>query len=180
MLENLWLLMISFGKVGLFALGGGDSMLKLIGNEAVVNRGWLTMGEYSSMLGMTFLFPGLTACKLAGLIGAKVAGLPGLIIATLSLNLPGIILTALLFSYLLKYRENPKMHKLLDAMKYGAIALIGAALFDMMRPHFLHDTSAKSALLGLALFIALEFFDTPVIASFFMFLLIYLVVPLPV
>ena len=82
--EELWKILISFGRVGLFALGGGNGMIKMISEEAVDIRKWLSNDEFGSLLGMTFLFPGLTACKLSGMIGYRVAGIAGLIIAALA------------------------------------------------------------------------------------------------
>jgi chromate transporter len=78
---TLWQLLVSFGQIGVFALGGGSGMLKLIEEECVENRRWLGAEEFTSLVGATFLFPGLTAVKLSALIGLKVAGLPGLVVA---------------------------------------------------------------------------------------------------
>jgi chromate transporter len=74
---TLWHLLVSFGQIGVFALGGGSGMLKLIEEECVDNRGWLRAEEFTSLVGATFLFPALAAVKLAALIGLKVAGCPG-------------------------------------------------------------------------------------------------------
>jgi chromate transporter len=91
--RDLWDILISFGRVGLLALGGGNAMIKMISEEAVEIRKWISIDDFSSLLGMTFLFPGLTACKLSGMIGYQVAGVTGLIVAALAINIPGIILT---------------------------------------------------------------------------------------
>ena len=44
MLASLWHLLLSFGQIGLFALGGGNSMLKLIEDESLrkkmKEKGW--------------------------------------------------------------------------------------------------------------------------------------------
>jgi chromate transporter len=48
---NAWLqLLISFGKIGLISLGGGNSMLKLIEVEAVANRHWI--GQEEALFGV--------------------------------------------------------------------------------------------------------------------------------
>lgn len=99
-------LTVSFGQIGIFALGGGDSMLKLIETECVVHRHWLTADDYGSLMAMTFLFPGLTAAKIAGMIGYGVAGVAGLLTAVLALNLPGIVLVAAGFTIMTKYMDR--------------------------------------------------------------------------
>lgn len=166
LLEALMALTASFGKIGLFALGGGDSMLKLIADESVAHRHWLTADQFSALLAMDFLFPGLTAAKIVGVIGYRVAGIPGLITAVLALNLPGIILVAIGFTVTVRHMDRLIVQKILEAMKFAAMAMIGAVLFDMM-----HSAAAqgRGTLLGVALtilfFVALEFFDAPVIGG---------------
>ncbi len=65
--------------------------------------------------------------------------------------------------------------KILAAMKVGAMAMIGAVLFDMMKSAALHGTGT---LLGVALsvvfFVALEFFDAPVIGGLLSYIVLYL------
>jgi chromate transporter len=165
----------SFGKIGLFALGGGDSMLKMIGDETVAHRHWLTADQYGSLIAIDFLFPGLTAAKIAGVIGYRVAGIAGLITAVLALNLPGIILLATGFTLTIKYMETPIVQKILEAMKFGAIAMISAVLFDMMHAATIHGKGTiLGAALTLAFFIALEFFEAPVIGGLVAFVAAFL------
>ena len=85
-MSTLLSLFLSFSKIGLISLGGGNSLLKLIEYEAVSYRHWIRPEEFISMVGTSFLFPGLTAVKLSALIGYKTAGIPGLIIAVTCLN----------------------------------------------------------------------------------------------
>lgn len=175
LLHALLDLVASFGQIGIFALGGGDSMLKLIESESVTHRHWLSADDYSSLVAMTFLFPGLTAAKIAGVIGYRVAGVAGLLAAVLALNLPGIILVAIGFTVATKYKDRPLVQKLLEAMKFGAMAMIGAVLFDMMESAAAHRSGT---LLGVALtvlfFVALEFFDAPVIGGLLTYVAVFL------
>lgn len=168
-------LALTFGKIGTFILGGGDAMLKTIGDESVVQHHWLTADDFSSLLAMTFLFPGLTSAKIAGVIGYRVAGIAGLLTAVLALNLPGIILVAIGFTVTNKFIDRPLVRKLAEAMKFGAIAMIGAVLFDMMHAIVAHGSaSALAVVLTAVFFVALEFFKAPVIGTLVTFLAIFL------
>lgn len=176
LLQRLWELLVSFGTIGIFSLGGGNSMIKLIQESAVGHYHWMTAAQYNALVGATFLFPGLTAEKIVGMIGLRVAGIPGLVVAALGISLPGIILSAIFFSLMLAKRDIPFVKKLLAAMQWGAMALIGGALFDMMRPQF--GTHAWMAvLLTLGLFVAMEFFDVGAIVGLLCFLFLYMVLP---
>lgn len=174
LLHSLIQLLVSFGQIGVFALGGGDSMLKMIGDETVAHRHWLTADQYGALLAIDFLFPGLTAAKIVGIIGYRVAGIAGLLTAVLALNLPGIVLVAIGFSLAVRHLNKPLVQKVLEAMKFGAVAMIGAVLFDMMKSAAING---RGSLLGVALtvsfFIALEFFEAPVIGSLLSFVALF-------
>jgi chromate transporter len=176
-IERLYNLLISFGRVGLFALGGGNGMIKMISAESVHTRKWFSIDEFSSLLGMTFLFPGLTACKLSGMIGYRVAGIGGLIVAALAINIPGIVLTAVGFIFLLDYTNVPLVKELLLAMQFAAMALIGAVLFDMLRPAAKRRKYWIGIVLTVAFFLAIECFHLPVIVCLLVYLLLYVMAP---
>lgn len=131
-IQSLYALLLSFGKIGLIALGGGNSMLKLIEFEVISARHWVGQEEFIQMVGTTFLFPGLTGVKLAGLIGYKIAGIPGLTVAILALNLPGLILSLIGYRVLSTY-NNPIVHKIMVAVQYGAIVLLLAATWSIAK-----------------------------------------------
>lgn len=123
-------IIISFGKIGFISLGGGNSMLQMLEYEAVTYRHWIGQEEFIRMVGSTFLFPGLTAVKLAALIGYKAAGTVGLILAVACLNLPGLILAVVGYRWLTS-NNGPITHKILVAVQYGALALLAAASFSI-------------------------------------------------
>lgn len=154
MISTLLGLAYSFGKIGLISLGGGNSMLKLIEFEFVTTRQWLVQEEFVRMLGYSFLFPGLTAVKLAALIGFKTAGILGLILAVLSLNVPGIILGTLGYR-LLSQHHGPIAHKLMIAVQYGALALLAAASFSVATGVVATYYSLPMVLITLVFFLAL-------------------------
>jgi chromate transporter len=175
--ETLSQLLISFGRVGLFALGGGNGMIKMISQEAVQIRKWFTPDDFGSLLGMTFLFPGLTACKLSGMIGYRVAGLGGLIVAVLAINIPGIVLTAVGFLFLVNYTSVPIVSELLLAMQFAAMALIGAVLFDLIRPAAKRRKYWIGICLTVAFFLAIEVFHLKVVYCLLVYLVLYIVAP---
>lgn len=130
MIKTLLHIIYSFGKIGLISLGGGNSMLKLLEYEAVDYRHWVGNEEFVGMLGTSFLFPGLTAVKLAALIGYKAAGLLGLFLAVISLNLPGLIMAILGYHWLTTH-DGPVTRKIMISVQYGGLALLAAATFSV-------------------------------------------------
>ncbi|MBA2650321.1 MAG: chromate transporter [Legionella sp.] len=171
MIKTILNIIYSFGKIGIISLGGGNSMLKLLEYEAVTYRHWVGKEEFISMLGTSFLFPGLTAVKLAALIGYKTAGLAGLILALLCLNLPGLLLALVGYQWITTY-NNIHIHKLMIAVQYGALALLAAATFSVASGVFETYFSIPIALASLAFFLALALFNASPFWGFMVFLLV--------
>ncbi len=120
----------SFSKIGLIALGGGNAMLKLLEYEAVTYRQWIGQEEFIRMVGSSFLFPGLTGVKLSALIGFKAAGFAGMVIAVACVNLPGLIMALLGYTWL-SNNDGPVIRKIMVAVQYGSVALLAAATFSI-------------------------------------------------
>ncbi len=155
-MQTLFSIMYSFGKIGFISLGGGNSMLKLLEYEAVSYRHWIGQEEFINMVGSSFLFPGLTAVKLAALIGYKAAGMLGLIVAVLCLNLPGLILA--LFGYKwLTSNNGPMTHKIMVSVQYGSLALLAAASYSIAEGVVATYYSLPLVLACVCFFLALAF-----------------------
>jgi len=156
MIKTLLSIVLSFGKIGLISLGGGNSMLKLLEYEAVTYRHWVAPEEFVGMVGSSFLFPGLTAVKLAALIGYKAAGYSGLVLAVACLNLPGLILAFLGYQWLTSH-DGPVSRKIMIAVQYGSLALLAAASFSIAQGVVGVYYSTAMAVACVLFFLALAF-----------------------
>lgn len=154
MIKTLLNIVFSFGKIGVISLGGGNSMLKLLEYEAVNYRHWVENEEFISMVGTSFLFPGLTAVKLSALIGYKAGGFLGLFLAVICLNLPGLIMAILGYHWLTSH-NGPTTRKVMISVQYGALALLAAATFSVAQGVVDMHFSIPIALLCVLFFIAL-------------------------
>ncbi len=170
----LYDVVLVFGKVGLFSLGGGNSMIKLIEDECVHGRAWLTAQEYASMIGVTFAFPGLTAVKLAALVGLKVAGPLGLLLGVIALNAPGIVLVGVFYRIAIEYQHVAIVQKLMTGVQFGALALLAAAVVSVGAPLVTQKASWMIAALTLGLFSAMVFFRVSAFVGFICFLLAWM------
>ena len=155
-MQTLCAIMLSFGKIGLISLGGGNSMLKLLEYEAVTYRHWIGQEEFIGMVGTSFLFPGLTAVKLAALIGYKAAGTLGLVLAVACLNLPGLLLAVFGYKWL-SSNNGPMTHKIMVSVQYGAFALLAAATFSIAQGVISVYYSLPMVLACVLFFLALAF-----------------------
>lgn len=168
-MQALLALLMSFGKIGLLSLGGGNSMLKLIEYEAITRNHWIDKEEFIRMIGSSFLFPGITAVKLSALIGYKIAGFAGLLLTTLALNLPGLIMTTIGYG-LLASHGGPVAEKFMTIVQYGALALLAAATFSIAQDILAIQYSLMLIACCLLFFITLTFFNTSPFWGFLVFI----------
>ena len=83
LLELFW----SCTKIGLLAFGGGNAAIPLLESEAVPR--WISEQEFGELVGINFAFPGISILKLAGMVGLRAAGTPGLLVAISAIAWPG-------------------------------------------------------------------------------------------
>ncbi|HBC0465253.1 TPA: chromate transporter [Legionella pneumophila] len=169
MIKTFIEIIYSFGKIGLISLGGGNSMLKLLEYEAVTYRHWIGKEEFVGMLSSSFLFPGLTGIKLAALIGYKAAGITGLILAILCLNLPGLIMALLGYQWLSSH-NGPVTRKIMISVQYGALALLAAATFSVVQGVMDVYYSIPMAVCCILFFLALAFWNLSPFYGFLAFI----------
>lgn len=98
-------LFYAFFKVGMLGYGGGPSSIPLVHKEVVDHYKWMNDDEFSDVLALANTLPGPIATKLAGYIGYRVGGVPGIINATLSTIVPTILLMVVLLKSLSSFRH---------------------------------------------------------------------------
>ena len=84
-------LIFVFVPLSLLSIGGGSAIIAAIQHEAVVVRGWIDSREFINLFAIARAAPG-PGTMLGTLLGWKVAGWAGAIVATLALYLPSSLL----------------------------------------------------------------------------------------
>ena len=80
-----------FAPLSLLSFGGSNAVLADIAQQSVAVHGWVSEREFADFFALSRAAPG-PGSMLVALIGWKVAGLAGALVATASLYLPGAIL----------------------------------------------------------------------------------------
>ena len=97
----------TFLKIGAFTFGGGYGMLRLLEEECVEKRDWLTGEEFLNMVAMAESTPGPIAVNSATYLGYKTAGIWGAIAATIGVCLSSFVviyLISLCLDWFLSFR----------------------------------------------------------------------------
>lgn len=123
--ELLYLFWIFF-KVGLFSIGGGLAAIPLIQSE-IVDRGWITLAEFTDMIAVSESTPGPIGVNVATYVGFSQYGVPGGIVATLGLVTPSVIIILIIAQFIIKYRKNKYVDGAFKGIRPAVTGLILSA-----------------------------------------------------
>lgn len=117
-------LFLAFFRVGMLGYGGGPSAIPLVHKEVVEKYKWMNDDEFADVLALANALPGPIATKLAGYIGYRVAGIIGLLNATLSTILPTIFLMIVLLKTISSIKDLPWV----KGMTAAVVPVVGVML----------------------------------------------------
>lgn len=120
-----------FFKTGLFAVGGGLATLPFLARMADTYP-WLTHAQLADMVAVAESTPGPIGINCATFAGFHAAGVPGAIVATLSLVLPSYIVILLVARALEKYRQNALVDAAFHGLRPAVTGLIAAAGWSVL------------------------------------------------
>lgn len=130
----LFQLFFSFFQIGLFSIGGGYAAMPLIQAQTVDIHHWLTLTEFANLVTIAEMTPGPIAINSATFVGMKVAGLSGVLVATLGNVLPSCIIIIILARLYEKYSKQTLLKNVLENVRPVVVAAIftaGLALLQL-------------------------------------------------
>ncbi|WP_410879385.1 chromate transporter [Myroides sp. DW712] len=134
-----------FTKIGLFTIGGGYAVIPLIEKE-IIQRSWLSYDEFYELLAITESLPGVFATNIAALVGFKIGGIKGGILAALGTILAPFIIILLLAVFFNRFQDNIYVIKAFKGLRPVVVALIAAPCYTAIK---INKMSFKSLLLPL-------------------------------
>ncbi len=133
-------LFLSMLKIGAFTFGGGWAMISIIEREIVDRHKWIAKDEFLDLLAIAQSLPGILAVNISIVVGDRLFGKRGSIMAALGTVLPSFIIILLIAIFLTP--ETIKNNKVISSVFMGirpaVVALIVAPVL----------TSAKAAKIG--------------------------------
>lgn len=117
-------LFLAFFRVGMLGYGGGPSSIPLIHKEVVEKYKWMNDDEFADVLALANTLPGPIATKMSGYIGYRVAGVLGMINATLATIVPTILLMILLLTSI----SSVKDFAWVQGMTKAVVPVVGVML----------------------------------------------------
>jgi len=122
-----------FFKAGLFAVGGGLATLPFLMQTSLKYPQWYSIDELMQMVAVSESTPGPIGMNMASYVGFQVGGIPGSIVATLSLSLPAFLMIIIIYRVLDRFKTNRLIMGGLEALRAAVTGLIAAAGFIVLR-----------------------------------------------
>jgi chromate transporter len=122
-------LFTTFFKVGTFTIGGGYAMIPLIQREVVDRHKWLSEEEMLDVIALSQTMPGIMAANIAAVVGQKLRGIKGALLAVLGNILMPIIFILLIAIFFRQFKDVPTVQHIFMGIRPAVVALIAAPVF---------------------------------------------------
>lgn len=142
--KNMLNLFLTFFKLGIFAIGGGPTMLTLLQGELVEKKKWLTNDELMEMTAIAESTPGPIAINLATYLGYKRGGFFGALLSTLGVVITPFTLMFVISLFLEKFLS-------FEAVKYAFMGVKVGVVFLLLKVSITLIKSLKKDWFGIAL-----------------------------
>lgn len=130
--ETLVAIALVFIPFSLTSIGGGGAIVAGIQHEAVIVHAWLNSSQFLDVFAVSRVAPG-PGMMLATVIGWKVAGWTGALVATIALFLPSSLLCYSIFKLTNMHREKKWHRAMREGLAPVGIGLIIAGIIALFR-----------------------------------------------
>jgi chromate transporter len=147
---SLLRLFLVFLKTGAVLFGSGYVLLAFLRADFVVRLHWLTEKQLLDAVAVGQVTPG-PVFTTATFIGYLLAGVPGAVMATLAIFLPGFLLVAVSGPLLPRIRSSPLAGAMLDGVVVASLALMGVVTWQLGKSAIVDWSTLVIALVSLVL-----------------------------
>lgn len=130
-LKLLWKLFVSTLYLSAFTFGGGYVIVTLMKSKFVDEYKWLTEKEMLNITAIAQSAPGAIAVNAAIVVGFRLAGLIGVLVAVVGTVIPPFFIISLISVFYDVFRANQIITLLLEGMEAGVAAVVVAVSVEM-------------------------------------------------
>jgi len=149
------LLFLTFLKIGAVLYGSGYVLLAFLRADFVDRLGWLTDQQLLDAVAVGQLTPG-PVFTTATFIGYLIGDVPGAVLATIGIFLPGFVFVAAVNPLVPRLRASSWMSRLLDGVNVAALGLMAAVTWELGRAAIVDLLTAGLALAAAVLLVRLK------------------------
>lgn len=126
--HKLWILFRSMFVLSACTFGGGFVIVSLMKKKYVEELHWLEEDEMLDVTAITQSVPGPLPVNASVIIGYRIAGVPGSLVAIFGTILPPMIIISVISLFYEQFRTNPYIAIALKVMRAG----VAAVIFDVV------------------------------------------------
>lgn len=161
-LKFYWKLFTSTFLLSAFTFGGGYVIVPLMKKKFVDKMNWIEEEEMLNMVAIAQSAPGPIAINTSILVGYRMAGIPGALLATFGTVLPPLVILTVISFFYQSFQESKVVRALLKGMQAGVAAVIVDAVWGMA-DNVVKGKQIFSILMMVAAFVVTLVFDINVI-----------------
>lgn len=124
----LWQLFKATFMLSAFTFGGGFVIVSLMKKKFVEELGWLDEDEMLDITAIAQSSPGPIPINASVILGYRMCGLTGTLVAILGTALPPMIIISVISLFYTQFRSNPIIALALQVMRAG----VAAVIFDVV------------------------------------------------
>ena len=158
----LWKLFVSTLYLSAFTFGGGYVIVSLLKKKFVDEYHWIENEEMLDLVAIAQSSPGAIAVNGAIVVGYKLAGMAGTVIAILGTIIPPFLIISAISVFYNLVKDNFIVSQMLQGMQSGVGAVIASVTYEM-GAGIVHGKNKASMLIMVCAFVASCVFGVNVI-----------------
>lgn len=131
--SKLWILFKSMFMLSACTFGGGFVIVSLMKKKYVEELQWLEEDEMLDVTAITQSAPGPLPVNASVIIGYRLAGVVGSLVAILGTILPPMFIISIISLFYEQFRTNPYISTALQVMRAGVAAVIFDVVFNLAK-----------------------------------------------
>lgn len=158
----LWKLFISTLYLSAFTFGGGYVIVTLMKKKFVDDYHWIGENEMLDLVAIAQSSPGPIAVNGAIVVGYKLAGMPGVLVAIIGTIIPPFLIISVISACYNAFRSNYFVSQMLEGMQAGVGAVIASVTYEM-GAGIVQDKNGISIVIMVGAFISSCIFEVNVV-----------------
>lgn len=114
-----------------FTFGGGYVIVSLLKKKFVDEYHWIEENEMLDLVAIAQSAPGPIAVNGAIVVGYKLAGMPGALVAIVGTVIPPFLIISVISAFYSIFRDNWIVSQMLEGMQAGVGAVIASVTYEM-------------------------------------------------
>jgi len=155
-------LFVSALYLSAFTFGGGYVIVTLMKRKFVDEYHWIEKNEMLDLVAIAQSAPGPIAVNGATVVGYRLAGVPGMLVAIMGTIIPPFLIISLISVFYNAFRSNYFVSQMLEGMQAGVGAVVAAVTYEM-GAGIIHGKNTMSMLIMAGAFMASCIFGVNVV-----------------